>query len=1799
MTGQGLSISADQDWRHFLSSCLILDLEVGPDGSIKAVGALRGDRPFKILDVESSASALRRLDAFGDGADFVVGHNIVAHDRAFVERHLPGSALLKLPVVDTLYLAPLAKPEVPYHRLVKDYKLVGAEQSDPVADCRLTQQVLGDCWEALKKRGDKKPWLLAFYRACFDDSDGEDGTSDLKLEGTGRFLEAMGGKKLSRDRLVDGFLHFAAGKACPDAIRRHLPALLGRPETRPAVAYALAWTMVAGTGFVLPRWVHHRFPEASRYVRAVRGVPCRNLTCVYCSEHHSLDGKLKKYFGFDSFRDDPKTTDGASLQRRIVEHGVEGTPLLAIMPTGGGKSLGYQLPAMIRNEQTGALTVVISPLQALMKDQVDNLNRKARSFTLAATLNGMLTMPERHDVLEGVRLGRYALLYVSPEQLRNVSFEQAIRQREIGAWVFDEAHCISKWGHDFRPDYLYAARFIREFSKREREFSKREDVEIAPVACFTATARPDVREEIVGLFWKDLRQDIKTIAGDRLDRDNLRYSVEELATARKVGRIDELLAAEIGDSPRGAAIIYASSRRGTEELAAQLRERGWEAEHFHAGLDPPEKKLVQDAFVKGEVPIIAATNAFGMGIDKEDVRIVVHADVPGSLENYLQEAGRAGRDGKPARCVLLFTKGDLERQFDLASRDRLTKRDIAQILRAIRRVRRKDLDEIVVAPRELLRVPDTDTSFDARDGSAGTKVKTAISWLERARFVLRDENRTRVFQGVPAVSDLDAAQVKMAGLNLSASMRRRWLQVLHVLQTADLREGIDLEQLAALPSFRSVFDSLESRYGGDVGRMNREATRQIFRTLYEMSRAGLLESGTYFSAWLRHKTTGRSPERLNDIHAAQTKLLDLLREEAHDLGAGDEIEMSVPRLQERLRARKVNLINDTLLKLLAGWARGGLGRRAPVTLRSEGRPGIRLGLQVGWDELVEQLELRTEVGRVILETLGAKADEQELVGERLILFSLEDLGRALDGRIGLAQRLADPFEAIEKTLLFLDEHQVIRLQHGMAIFRQAMTLRMHEEAKGRRYSTKHYRDLQNHYEGRVFQIHAIGRYVAEAQEGLEGRARRYVDDYFQMSSAPFKRRYFGNEGDALARATSQESYAEIVESLGNDAQERIVTAPKERNLMVLAGPGSGKTRVVVHRCAYLLRVERVRPERILVICFNRSAMHELRRRLRDLVGDLARQVAVHTYHSLALRLTERSVVAARLEAGDIAPIDFDAIIEDANRLLRGDDQQVGVAADELRDRLLAGFEYVLVDEYQDIDTKQYEMITHIARRAESEEDEDRFAAILAVGDDDQSIYEWRGASVAFLRRFEREFDAERHYLVENYRSSKHIIGVANDLIHHNQERMKPDRPVRIDTRRSGEPLGGKWQSLDPRVRGRVLLLEVEDGAAEAARALAEIERLRALAPAPDWHDFAVLGRTHRQAGVVRAVLEMKGVPVRRAVTGSLPWLGRIREFRQLLGHLEELRAEDVSVPELWMRLRGVWGVESLWTAMAERVLREVEGDNGADPCPATGIAETVHLALGDHVRSHIVGDGVLVGTVHSAKGLEFPHVIVLGGEWRKGSEERESAEAERRLYYVAMTRARETLTLLSRRDDPLPYRYDLRGPGLVQRRVGVARSERTVPAEDTFTVLGLEDLFLDFAGRKGEKDPIHRALASLGTRDMLRLDRGRQRVGVLDEEGIEVARLSRSASRTWRGATMQGMDVRVLAMVLRREEDCKPGFREQVVVPEWEVPILEVRHRRLDLSPDRRTGTPSGSHRDEQPDEGRARRRSPNTVPAP
>ena len=256
-----------------------------------------------------------------------------------------------------------------------------------------------------------------------------------------------------------------------------------------SLAYALAWLSVAGGNSVMPPWVRHQFPEAGRLVRRLRDTACTDPACGWCREFHDAGKELTRWFSYDRFRPEPADDDGRPMQQAIVEQAMAGRNALAILPTGTGKSLCYQIPALSRYDKTGALTVVISPLVALMADQVAGLEQ--RGIGCCVTINGLLSMPERADALDRVRLGDAGILLISPEQLRSRALRRALDQREIGAWVLDEAHCLSRWGHDFRPDYRYVGRFIRK---------RAGDGSVPPILCLTATAKPDVVGDIARHF---------------------------------------------------------------------------------------------------------------------------------------------------------------------------------------------------------------------------------------------------------------------------------------------------------------------------------------------------------------------------------------------------------------------------------------------------------------------------------------------------------------------------------------------------------------------------------------------------------------------------------------------------------------------------------------------------------------------------------------------------------------------------------------------------------------------------------------------------------------------------------------------------------------------------------------------------------------------------------------------------------------------------------------------------------------------------------------------------------------------------------------------------------------------------------------------------------------------------------------------------------------------------------------------------------------------------------------------------
>ena len=339
------------------------------------------------------------------------------------------------------------------------------------------------------------------------------------------------------------------------------------------------------------------------------------------NDYAAARATLQHYFGYPDFRGGQKDAVTAALTGRDV---------LVLMPTGGGKSLCYQVPALTMP----GLTVVVSPLISLMKDQVDAL---LRAGAPAALLNSTLPRDEAERTLTAARAGELKLLYVAPERFDAAAFREQLPHLGITLLAVDEAHCVSQWGHDFRPSYLRLGEVRAELG--------------VPVIALTATATPAVRDDVITQL--RLRDPITIVRG--FDRPNLSWSVHPVAD-RKVK--DGVMLRMVQEQSEGVSIVYAPTRKAVDTLTDLLRRGGTRATAYHAGMQPKDRERVQNAFMDGGIPVIVATCAFGMGIDKPDVRLVLHYTMSGSLEAYYQEAGRASRDGARGRCVLLYAAGD-------------------------------------------------------------------------------------------------------------------------------------------------------------------------------------------------------------------------------------------------------------------------------------------------------------------------------------------------------------------------------------------------------------------------------------------------------------------------------------------------------------------------------------------------------------------------------------------------------------------------------------------------------------------------------------------------------------------------------------------------------------------------------------------------------------------------------------------------------------------------------------------------------------------------------------------------------------------------------------------------------------------------------------------------------------------------------------------------------------------------------------------------------------------------------------
>ena len=528
---------------------------------------------------------------------------------------------------------------------------------------------------------------------------------------------------------------------------------------------------------------------------------------------------LRRSFSHEAFRPG---------QAPVVQSALDGHDLLAVMPTGSGKSLCYQLPAVV----LPGLTLVVSPLISLMKDQIGELGRRGIP---AGALNSTQGAAERHAVFDALRAGRLRLLYVAPERFASPQFMAALTATPLSRFVVDEAHCVSAWGHDFRPDYRRLAAAALECRRSDDGPGR------PPMLAFTATATPEVRDDIVALL--ALREPRVFVSG--FDRPNIELRVVPVSgDIEKHERLPTLVGAR-------RALVYAATRRRAEEAAATLAAAGLAAAPYHAGLTESERSRVQDRFAVGKLQVVCATNAFGMGIDRPDIDAVIHADIPGSVEAYYQEVGRAGRDGRRATATLLWNFADVRTRKYL-----------------IDKAREEDPDrpKAAVDPVELARRRELDHA----------KLKRMISYAETSSCLRATILR---YFGDPA------AREPCDGCGNCLT-----------------RTTLDADQLLLVRKILSGVARAGERYGKRrITAMLVGLTDDLPEQLTRLSTTGLLRDHQARSVerWIESAAVGGLLDMSND----QYRTLSLTRL-GRDVMAGREIDVSIPVPQPRPEPRR-------------------------------------------------------------------------------------------------------------------------------------------------------------------------------------------------------------------------------------------------------------------------------------------------------------------------------------------------------------------------------------------------------------------------------------------------------------------------------------------------------------------------------------------------------------------------------------------------------------------------------------------------------------------------------------------------------------------------------------------------------------------------------------------------------------------------------------------------------------------------------------------------------------------------------
>lgn len=1472
-----------------MKSIAFIDTEIDPKSlKILDIGSIKDNGNF------FHSNSIADFIKFLNGTEFICGHNILNHDLLYIQKAVTDAKINSANIIDTLFLSPLLFPTNPYHALLKDDKLQTEDTNNPLNDSIKAKDLFFDEVFAFNQADEKIKSI--FYLLLNDKKEFHSFFRFIGYKSTGSDIE-----KVIREKFQS--------LICENA---NLTKIIS--EYPIDLAYCLSLINCNTRYSITPPWALRNYPKVERIMFLLRNNPCLP-GCMYCNEALDIHKGLKKYFGFAEYR----SYAGEPLQENAVQAAIDSKSILAVFPTGGGKSITFQVPALMSGENAKGLTVVISPLQSLMKDQVDNLERIG--ITDAVTINGLLDPIERAKSIQRVQDGFASILYISPESLRSKTIEKLLLGRKVVRFVIDEAHCFSSWGQDFRVDYLYIGDFIKLL-----QINKNLEEQI-PVSCFTATAKQKVIEDICTYFEEKLRIKLE-IFPSKATRTNLHYKVFEKGDdEEKYNAVRDLI-----DEKGCPTIIYVSRTKRATELTKKLSKDGFNARAFHGKMESQEKTENQDAFINGKVQIMVATSAFGMGVDKKDVGMVIHYEISDSLENYVQESGRAGRDENIiADCYVLFNEEDLSKHFILLNQTKLNIHEIQQIWKAIKFIT-KFKSSVQKSALEIARQAGWDDNLKEIE----TRVTTAIAALEEAGYLKRNQNMPRIFANSILSKNVQEANEKiMRSQKFSEEQKITATRIIKTLFSSKSRKQSNEGEA------ESRVDYISDNLGIEI--------KNVISVVNLLRDEKILADAKDLTAFIKKGVSKKSSIDIVESYRLIENFLCRLFEE-------QEKTFHIKELNEQAEEIGCKNVTPNKIKILLNfWAIKHWIKRYSKDYNKNHIVAISCQPKEILKERLEKRHILSEfiVGYLYVKSSAVKGGGEPEKDEVLVEFSVLELQDAFSKQVQLFE-VKVTIDDIEDTLFYLSRIEAIKIEGGFLVVYNRLTIDKIEQNPRVQYKEQDYQKLSDYYDHKVQQIHIIGEYAKKMIDDYTG-ALTFVDDYFQLNFPSFLNKYFkGSRGSEIKRNITPKKYKQLFDSL-SDVQRRIIDDKNSQYIVIAAGPGSGKTKVLVHKLASLLLMEDVKHEQLLMVTFSRAAATEFKKRLIELIGNAANFIDMKTFHSYCFDLL-----------GKVGTIDrADAIIKTTVQKIKTNEVEISRITKTV----------LVIDEAQDMDEDEFELIKILMEKNEE-------MRVIAVGDDDQNIYEWRGADSKYLLSFITEKKAVKYELITNYRSKSNLVSFTNQFV------------KTIETRLKEIPIEAKQTD-----NGKIKIVHYKNG--NLTTPLIDDMLSNELSGTT-----CVLTHKNEEAFQIAGLLTKKGLQAKLIQSNDGFSLYNLEEIRFFLN---ELKLED----EVFTISNDLWETakrkvidrykQSSKFEIYNNLIKDFEATNTKKKYKSDFEVFIRESKLEDFINEN--GETIYVSTIHKAKGKEFDNVFLLLENFDATTDEK------RRQLYVAMTRAKQNLTI--------------------------------------------------------------------------------------------------------------------------------------------------------------------------------------------